>query len=177
MKRSFALALAAGLIAVVAFTAPANASSTTVTTTGAFALTPLSATATAWDFVYTNAGGLPLGSITSLVIDNTGGLTLGVPVITVTATTSDILFTFTAANATTGTPTPLVAGLKFHFSTVNAVGDIRLAGYPLTFTGATDVNSHAAITAVPEPASLALLGIGMTGFLAFRRYFKKTSVA
>jgi hypothetical protein len=30
---------------------------------------------------------------------------------------------------------------------------------------------------VPEPASWALLGIGMTGFLAFRRLFKKTSVA
>jgi hypothetical protein len=32
-------------------------------------------------------------------------------------------------------------------------------------------------SSVPEPASLALLGIGMTGFLAFRRLFKRSSVA
>jgi len=32
-------------------------------------------------------------------------------------------------------------------------------------------------SAVPEPSSWALLGIGMTGFLAFRRFFRKTAVA
>ena len=41
----------------------------------------------------------------------------------------------------------------------------------------TNFNFHVSQGVVPEPASLALLGIGMTGFLAFRRFFKKTSVA
>jgi hypothetical protein len=41
----------------------------------------------------------------------------------------------------------------------------------------SDVTQAFSSSAVPEPASWALLGIGMTGFLAFRRFFKKTSVA
>jgi hypothetical protein len=32
-------------------------------------------------------------------------------------------------------------------------------------------------TAVPEPTSMALLGIGMTSFLAFRRFFKRGVIA
>jgi hypothetical protein len=51
------------------------------------------------------------------------------------------------------------------------IGKIIVSGGSASGTGGFTEN------AAPEPASLALLGIGMTGFLAFRRYFKKTSVS
>jgi len=44
--------------------------------------------------------------------------------------------------------------------------------------GATvSIVNQAFSSAIPEPTSIALLGIGMTGFLAFRRLFKRASVA
>jgi hypothetical protein len=39
------------------------------------------------------------------------------------------------------------------------------------------INQAFSSTNVPEPSSVALLGIGMTGFLAFRRLFKRHAVA
>src|SRR5262249_10540488 len=60
------------------------------------------------------------------------------------------------------------------------VGSLTLApsfsGQSQAVTGATTSLTVTA-AAVPEPPSLALFGIGMTGFLAFRRFLKKTSVA
>jgi hypothetical protein len=71
------------------------------------------------------------------------------------------LGTFNATfTATSFTGTSSFAGL---FSTVGAT--------------ATGNGSFSQIASVPEPASLALLGIGVTGFLAFRRILRKRTNA
>jgi hypothetical protein len=174
MKRSFFLALAAGLIASVAFTAPSQAGSI-VFTTAYFAITPGSATTSEIDFFYQDSGGGALSSITNIVILNTGTLTSLTPTI---IGTDQINFTFDPANSTDGSiGPPPTAGLEFSFETDNAVGNVFLKSMDVIVSPSSVVAQSVSVLAVPEPASLALLGIGMTGFLALRRFFKKTSVA
>lgn len=174
-KRSFLLALGAGMIASVAFTAPSQAGSI-VTTTAYFKLIPPGATTSEVDFFYQDSGGGALSSISGITLVNSGSLA---GLVFTPVGTSEIKVTFAAANHTDGTigppPTP---GLEFTFTTGNAYTNVFLEHMDLVLTPGTSAAQSVSVSAaVPEPASLALLGIGMAGFLAFRRLVKKNSLA
>jgi hypothetical protein len=177
MRRSVFLALAAGLITSVVFTAPAQAGLTFVDTKAFFEITPATSTTTEVDFFYQDHLGAILASMTGpVVVNHDGGL--GVLTFTILPATSEIKVTFGAANHTDGAigppPTP---GLDFTFTTTNAPNDVFLKDMVVVVTPGNSAAQSVLVSAVPEPGSWALLGIGMTGFLAFRRYFKKTRAA
>jgi hypothetical protein len=96
-------------------------------------------------------------------------------------------------NSSTGIGTPALVGvgtdtLTINFGTASASGMVsvtvddtpgHLSSYTLSglTSGVTNSSLVVGTASVPEPTSIALLGIGMTGFLAFRRLFKRNSVA
>ena len=62
-------------------------------------------------------------------------------------------------------------------NSIVATKDIFLYGGTLGETLSVISQGYSSTTSIPEPSSIALLGIGMTGFLAFRRLFKRASAA
>jgi hypothetical protein len=92
-------------------------------------------------------GGTPLGTLSASVVDNT------------TRTASDSIFLSALAQ-------------DIH---VTKTFELVAIDTPVYLTEVDQGFSQ--IASVPEPTSLALLGIGMTGFFAFRRFFKRTTVA
>ncbi len=172
-KRSLFLCMAAGLLASLAFATPGQAGPTLVTTDITFTISgPNSPTITDLTIQYTPAP-MPDMSAPVLTPGKDGGI--GAYVSGYNATLGQVTIDFNASAATT-------KDIQFTFTTsepVNMVGGSFLnmsgtANGPVTHqTFLVNVTP----SAVPEPASLALLGIGMTGFLAFRRFLKHSKVA
>jgi hypothetical protein len=161
MKRSFFLTAAAGLFASVVLAAPSRAGSEVLSFS--FALAPSTTTATDLEVVL--SGPVPLTGYT--VTSPAGNL----PITSVTGSGDTITIDFTASSATKGTVDIMVPAMGLGLTGSQIFTGVSPAG-SLTGTG-LQIN----ITSVPEPTSMALLGIGMTGFLAFRRLFKRTSAA
>ena len=148
-----------------------------------------------------NSVTLPL-SLTTLHITDSGGVFGGSGTKTIGSLGNEAVLTFTITDGSvsnhffdlsgviTGVTSPgtvHVGTTTYNFSDLVPGGLITLGMSTTTGNFAAAMNHpgrnvlHSGFelvqsASVPEPASLALLGIGITGFLAFRRYFKKTSI-
>jgi len=121
-------------------------------------------------------------TITDALLSINGGLGGGNGSIDVSETLTNTLTgaTFATMDAHIN-PSSTVLSDQITFAGLTSITvskDIDVIGGASTGTTLSVINQGFSIGSVPEPASMGLLGIGMTGILAFRRLFKKkTSVA
>lgn len=166
-RRSLFLSLAAGLVATMAFATPSEAGSVTqVTTTAIYIGAPVTIDSLVVNYSFSSITpafsdlnlvmSSPPGSLSTSTSGSTGQITETYSANSNTSVGVS-LFTFDIPVGIQDAPTDLTITSAYF---VTSAGDVQLSITP-TFS------------LVPEPASMALLGIGMTGLLAFRRLLSK----
>jgi hypothetical protein len=162
-RRSFCGTLALAVFAALAFTTPSHAAPTTIDTKVTFSV---SGGGTATDVTVTYSAP-PIDPIVSgsLTLVSAGGLTISPPI---SEASNTVTVDFSASTGTVGT-----LEFKFMTATPASMYDAELSGVTAGDTGT--ISATVTGLAVPEPASFALLGIGVTGFLACRRLFKRAA--
>jgi len=166
MKRSVFLTVVAGLLASLALAAPSQAGSV-VTTNLVF-----SGLGTGVDTIVIDYSGA--GTISNLV-----QIAPGFPSASSEAITGPSQVTVTLTPATTQ------EAVAFKFDSTTSFGNgtppnitvLSSTGSPGSQNLTTQTQLSFSSLVIPEPTGIALLGIGMTGLLAFRRLFKRTLVA
>jgi hypothetical protein len=186
IKRSFALKVAFGVLASLAFATSSEASSYLISVQESFSVVNNNHLNTIESVTlgFTGLNGI------SNVASSATGITTAFQFVTPTPSSN------VGAGTVTSSYSPSVTYLNgdMTFNTIANTNDVTLLQAQIQLTGIPTVllsepNGTYTIStgtvhftvlgpaSVPEPTSMALLGIGMTGFLAFRRLFKRNAVA
>jgi len=169
-KRSIFLIAAFGLMAILASGTPSQAGSVTLDSmlnpipSGVTSITELDITLTATVPVSGLTLVTPLpstgASVSSSVVGSDTVIKVMVPSLVSGAWIGIFGQAYTSVKFTTTASTVAVQSTEWKTNAGNKAGTTQVY-----------------VASVPEPASMALLGIGMAGFFAFRRFFNKRNAS
>jgi len=163
-----------GEIQVIPFTLAGPPAETGITFTGGFAASAM--TTSDYSIFYTVTA--PVGEkINDAFLSFTGGNSGGTGTISIVEHLSNPVTGASIGTLEAGIPgvnpdTISFAGVQ----SIRVEKDIFLNGGSLG-ANVTVIDQGFSSTTIPEPASMALLGIGLSGLFTLRRFFKRTSVA